>query len=185
MIVLFKLFVTKDTAASSKLVQSNCKKVKSYLTQEVSQVEVTLFIFFSDAREFSASIAKNSNITFENVCFEYVQGKKILDQLSFTVPAGKRVAVVGGSGSGKSTLIRLLYRFFEPNNGAVKIGDENIRDIDVECLRKEIAIVPQDSVLFHNTIKHNINYGNLNANEDAVILAAKMAEIHDSIQVKH
>ena len=142
-------------------------------------------IFFSDAREFSASIAKNGNITFENVCFEYVQGKKILDQLSFTVPAGKRVAVVGGSGSGKSTLIRLLYRFFEPNNGAVKIGDENICDIDVECLRKEIAVVPQDSVLFHNTIKHNINYGNLNANEDDVISAAKMAEIHDSIQVKH
>ena len=148
------------------------------------RVEVTLLIFFSDAREFSASIAKNSNITFENVCFEYVQGKKILDQLSFTVPAGKRVAVVGGSGSGKSTIIRLLYRFFEPNNGTVKIGDENICDIDVECLRKEIAVVPQDSVLFHNTIKHNINYGNLNANEDDVILAAKMAEIHDSIQVK-
>ena len=119
------------------------------------------------------------------MCFEYVQGKKILDQLSFTVPAGKRVAVVGGSGSGKSTLIRLLYRFFEPNNGAVKIGDGNICNIDVECLRKEIAVVPQDSVLFHNTIKHNINYGNLNANEDDVILAAKMAEIHDSIQVKN
>ena len=182
MIVLFKLFVTKDTAAPSKLFQSNCKTQ----SEIVLRVEVTLLIyFFSDAREFSASIAKNSNITFENVCFEYVQGKKILDQLSFTVPAGKRVAVVGGSGSGKSTLIRLLYRFFEPNNGVVKIGDENICDIDVECLRKEIAVVPQDSVLFHNTIKHNINYGNLNANEDDVILAAKMAEIHDSIQVKH
>ena len=185
MIFLFVLFITKDTAAPSKLFQSNCKTQSEILFNPILRVEVTLLIFFSDAREFSASIAKNSNITFENVCFEYVQGKKILDQLSFTVPAGKRVAVVGGSGSGKSTLIRLLYRFFEPNNGAVKIGDENICDIDVECLRKEIAVVPQDSVLFHNTIKHNINYGNLNANEDDVILAAKMAEIHDSIQVKH
>ena len=94
------------------------------------------------------------------------------------------IIFLGPTGSGKSTLIRLLYRFFEPNNGVVKIGDENICDIDVECLRKEIAVVPQDSVLLHNTIKHNINYGNLNADEDAVILAAKMAEIHDSIQVK-
>ena len=137
----------------------------------------------SDARKISAAIAKDSNISFEKVCFEYVQGKKILDDLSFTVPAGKRVAVVGGSGSGKSTLIRLLYRFFEPNKGAIKIGDDNIHDIDVECLRKEIAIVPQDSVLFHNTIKHNINYGDLTASEEAVKQAAKMAEIHDSIQV--
>jgi len=134
-----------------------------------------------DAKHISATIAKNSNITFENVCFEYIKGKRILDDLSFTVPAGKRVAVVGGSGSGKSTLIRLLYRFFEPNTGSVRIGDYDIRDINVDCLRKEIAIVPQDSVLFHNTIKHNINYGNLEANEDAVMQSAKMAEIHDSI----
>ena len=112
-----------------------------------------------------------------------MQGKKILDELNFTVPSGKRVAVVGGSGSGKSTLIRLLYRFFEPTHGSIKIGNYNIQDIDVQCLRKEIAIVPQDSVLFHNTIKHNIHYGNLNAGEDFVVKAAKMAEIHDSIQV--
>merc|ERR1712223_1520235 len=134
-----------------------------------------------DAKQISAAIAKDSDITFEKVCFEYVEGKKILDELSFTVPAGKRVAVVGGSGSGKSTLIRLLYRFFEPNQGTIKIGNDDINKLDIECLRKEIAIVPQDSVLFHNTIKHNINYGNLNAQEDAVIQAAKMAEIHDSI----
>ena len=137
-----------------------------------------------DAKQISAAIAKDSDITFEKVCFEYVEGKKILDELSFTVPAGKRVAVVGGSGSGKSTLIRLLYRFFEPNQGTIKIGNDDINKLDIECLRKEIAIVPQDSVLFHNTIKHNIHYGNLNAQDDAVIQAAKMAEIHDSIQVQ-
>ena len=145
---------------------------------------ITFNFTFLDARKISATIAKDSNITFENVCFEYVKGKKILDDLSFTVPAGKRVAVVGGSGSGKSTLIRLLYRFFEPNKGAIKIGDDKIHDIDLDCLRKEIAIVPQDSVLFHNTIKHNINYGDLGASEDAVMQAAKMAEIHDSILVR-
>jgi len=135
-----------------------------------------------DAKQISTAIAKDCDITFEKVCFEYIKGKKILDELSFTVPAGKRVAVVGGSGSGKSTLIRLLYRFFEPNQGSIMIGNDNINKIDIDCLRKEIAIVPQDSVLFHNTIKHNIHYGNLNAQEDAVMKAAKMAEIHDSIQ---
>ena len=125
--------------------------------------------------------AKETNITFENICFEYVQGKKILDGLSFTVPAGKRVAIVGGSGSGKSTLIRLLYRFYEPIDGNIKIGNINIRDINLDSLRKHIAIVPQDSVLFHNTIKHNIRYGCLEAEEEKVVQAAKMAEIHNSI----
>jgi ATP-binding cassette subfamily B (MDR/TAP) protein 7 len=96
--------------------------------------------------------AEEANISFENVCFEYIQGKKILDSLSFSVPAGKRVAIVGGSGSGKSTLIRLLYRFYEPTSGSIQIGGKNINDLDLESLRKNIAIVPQDSVLFHNTV---------------------------------
>lgn len=134
-----------------------------------------------EAKEISLT-ANDTNITVENICFEYQEGKKILDNLSFTVPAGKRVAIVGGSGSGKSTLIRLLYRFFEPSSGTIKIGDHDITDIDLDCLRKHIAIVPQDSVLFHNTIKHNIQYGNLEADEETVIKAATMAEIHDSIQ---
>ena len=95
-----------------------------------------------------------ANITFENVCFEYIEGKKILDSLSFTVPAGKRVAIVGGSGSGKSTLIRLLYRFYEPLSGSILVGGKNINHVDLESLRKNIAIVPQDSVLFHNTVGH-------------------------------
>ena len=95
---------------------------------------------------------RKANITFENVCFEYMEGKKIIDSLSFTVPAGKRVAIVGGSGSGKSTLIRLLYRFYEPDSGSIFVGGKNINHVDLESLRKNIAIVPQDSVLFHNTV---------------------------------
>ena len=126
---------------------------------------------------------EEADITFENICFEYVQGQKILNNLSFTVPAGKRVAIVGGSGSGKSTIIRLLYRFYEPNQGSIKVGKYQIQDLDLDSLRKQIAIVPQDSVLFHNTIKHNIHYGNLNAEEDEVVKAAQMAEIHQSILV--
>lgn len=81
----------------------------------------------------------------------------------------------------KSTLIRLLYRFYEPTNGRILIGDQDIRKVDVESLRRAISIVPQDSVLFHDTIKYNLHYGNLFASEEDVIRAAKMAEIHDSI----
>lgn len=135
----------------------------------------------AEAKQVSLT-AKDTNISFENICFEYVEGKRILNNLNFTVPAGKRIAIVGGSGSGKSTLIRLLYRFFEPSSGTIRIGDHDITDLDVDCLRKHIAIVPQDSVLFHNTIKHNIHYGNLDAPDEAVFNAAKMAEIHLSIQ---
>ena len=137
----------------------------------------------SDSAKDVKLTAKDTDITFDNVCFEYIKGQKILDGLTFTVPAGKRVAIVGGSGSGKSTIIRLLYRFYEPTNGNIKIGNNPIQDLNLDCLRKHIAIVPQDSVLFHNTIKHNINYGDLRATEEAVINAAQMAEIHHSILV--
>lgn len=136
----------------------------------------------SETKEITLSAA-DTDITFENICFEYVEGKKILDNLTFNVPAGKKIAIVGGSGSGKSTLIRLLYRFYEPKAGSIKIAGHNISDIDLDCLRKHIAIVPQDSVLFHNSIKHNINYGNLAAPEGEVFKAAQMAEIHNSILV--
>merc|ERR1719266_2512452 len=128
------------------------------------------------------TISKESDITFENVSFEYVPGKTILNNLSFTVPHGKRVAIVGGSGSGKSTIIRLLYRFFECDSGKITIEGMDIKDYKLEGLRRNIAIVPQDCVLFHNTIYHNIAYGNLNATRDEVIEAASIAELHDSIQ---
>lgn len=125
--------------------------------------------------------AQNAEISFNKISFEYIPGQKILNELSFTVPSGQNFAIVGGSGSGKSTIIRLLYRFFEPNSGNITIGEQNISAVDLESLRKEIAIVPQDSVLFHNTIKHNIAYGDLSASDDTVFRAAQMAELHTSI----
>lgn len=81
----------------------------------------------------------------------------------------------------KSTLVRLLYRFYEPNRGRILIANHDIRDVDLESLRKAIAIVPQDSVLFHDTIRHNLHYGDLRATEDEVIESSKMAELHDAI----
>ena len=128
------------------------------------------------------TISKTADIAFHNVSFEYVPGKPILDNLSFTVPHGKRVAIVGGSGSGKSTIIRLLYRFFECNSGKISIGGIDIKDYKLQGIRNDLAIVPQDCVLFHNTIYHNIAYGNLIATKAEVIEAASTAELHNSIE---
>ena len=146
--------------------------------------------------------AQEADISFENITFEYIEGKEILNNLSIYVPAGKKVAIVGGSGSGKSTLIRyqfdctyatlrigmtnsfclrLLYRFYEPQSGSIRVAGRDISEVDVDSLRRSIAIVPQDSVLFHDTIRHNIAYGNLKASEIQLQEAAKMAELHSSI----
>ncbi|XP_058809275.1 iron-sulfur clusters transporter ABCB7, mitochondrial [Phymastichus coffea] len=124
---------------------------------------------------------KNSDITFDNVTFEYVSGKNILKDMSFIIPSGKKIAVVGGSGSGKTTLVRLLYRFFDPNNGNILINGKNIREVDIDDLRQSIAIVPQDSVLFHESIFYNLHYGNLRKSKEDVYKAAEMANLHDSI----
>lgn len=123
----------------------------------------------------------NSTIEFRNVSFEYENGKRIFNDLSFVIPAGKKIAFVGGSGSGKSSIVRLLFRFFEPMNGDIFIAGQNIKDVDMESLRKAIAIVPQDSVLFHDTIHHNIHYGNLTKSQEEMENAARMADLHEQI----
>jgi len=124
---------------------------------------------------------ENSSIKFEDVHFEYIAGAPILNGLSFEVPSGKKVAIVGGSGSGKSTIVRLLYRFFEPKSGGISIADQDISMLKLNQLRKAIGVVPQDSVLFHDTVFYNVKYGNINATDDQVYEAAKMADIHDTI----
>lgn len=123
----------------------------------------------------------NSSIEFKNVSFQYENGKRIFDNLSFVIPPGKKYAFVGGSGSGKSSMVRLLYRFFEPLEGEIKIAGQNIKDVDMDSLRKAIAIVPQDSVLFHDTIRHNIHYGNLARSDEEMEQSARMADLHEQI----
>lgn len=123
----------------------------------------------------------NAQIEFKNVSFEYENGKKIFNDLSFVIPSGAKIAIVGGSGSGKSSMVRLLYRFFEPISGEIKIAGQNIKDLQMESLRKAIAIVPQDSVLFHDTIRHNIHYGSLNKSREEMEEAARMADLHEQI----
>lgn len=123
----------------------------------------------------------NSDIVFKNVSFQYDNGKKIFDDLSFVIPNGKKIGFVGGSGSGKSTMVRLLYRFYEPTSGEIRIAGQNISDFDMDSVRKAISIVPQDSVLFHDTIRHNIHYGDLYKTEEEMMQAARMADLHESI----
>ncbi|XP_030620739.1 iron-sulfur clusters transporter ABCB7, mitochondrial isoform X2 [Chanos chanos] len=124
---------------------------------------------------------QDASIRFEDVYFEYLEGQKVLNGLSFEVPAGKKVAIVGGSGSGKSTVVRMLFRFYEPHKGNIYIAGQNIRDVSLESLRRAIGVVPQDAVLFHNTIFYNLQYGKINATPEEVYRVAKLAGIHDAI----
>jgi ATP-binding cassette subfamily B protein len=121
-------------------------------------------------------------IRFDRVNFSYDGRRQILRDLSFEVPAGGKVAVVGASGAGKSTLARLLYRFYDVNGGAVMVNGVDIRDATQSSLRAAIGIVPQDTVLFNDTIYYNIRYGRPDATSEEVIAAAQAAHIHDFIQ---
>lgn len=123
----------------------------------------------------------NASIEFSNVTFSYVPGHKILNDVSFRVEPGSKVAVVGGSGCGKSTLVRLLFRFYTPEQGNIKIAGLDINQLDLQNLRQSIAVVPQDCVLFHDTIEHNLRYGKLEANAEEVVNVAKLAELHHTI----
>jgi ATP-binding cassette subfamily B protein len=121
-------------------------------------------------------------IRFDRVNFSYDGKRQILRDLSFEVPAGGKVAVVGASGAGKSTLARLLYRFYDVTGGALRVNGVDIRDVTQSSLRAAIGIVPQDTVLFNDTIYYNIQYGRPDATREEVVAAAQAAHIHDFIQ---
>ncbi|XP_014253071.1 ATP-binding cassette sub-family B member 6, mitochondrial [Cimex lectularius] len=121
------------------------------------------------------------SVEFKNVSFSYNPDRTVLSNISFFVPAGKTVALVGPSGSGKSTIIRLLFRFFDVKDGEILIDGQNIKFVKQDSLRRAIGVVPQDTVLFNNTIKYNIQYGRINAPDADIINAAKNADIHDRI----
>jgi ATP-binding cassette subfamily B protein len=120
-------------------------------------------------------------VVFDNVSFSYDPARPILHNVSFRIPPGGTVAVVGGSGSGKSTLARLLLRFYEVGSGSVRVDDQDIRQVSTRSLRHAIGVVPQEALLFNDTIAFNIGYGRNGATMEEIIAAAKAAHVHDLI----
>lgn len=128
-------------------------------------------------------IQKEATVTFKNVQFSYEQGYPILHDFSLTVPSGKKVALVGATGSGKTTVVNLLMRYYDIDDGAIYINDQNIKDISRDSLRKNIAIVLQDTILFSNSVKNNLTYGNEFATQEDLDKATMMSCCQDMIKM--
>jgi ATP-binding cassette subfamily B protein len=157
------------------------------IKQSLVDLEVMFDLLHSEAevvdRAGAGSLAvSGGEIVFEHVDFGYDPRRPILKDVSFTVPAGKTVAIVGPSGAGKSTLSRILFRFYDVTGGRVLIDGQDIRDVTQDSLRAAIGIVPQDTVLFNDTIFYNLAYGDPGASRGEIEDAARMARIHDFIQ---
>ncbi|MBL1147008.1 MAG: ABC transporter ATP-binding protein/permease [Pseudomonadota bacterium] len=135
-----------------------------------------------DADNAKPLAVNGGKIEFEDVHFSYDAKRDILKGVGFTVEPGKTIAVVGPSGAGKSTISRLMFRFYDVNDGAVRIDGQDLRDVTQDSLRAAIGIVPQDTVLFNDTIRYNIAYGRPGATEEEVIRAAKLAHIDEFIR---
>lgn len=124
----------------------------------------------------------DGTIELKNVSFHYKPNRRVLDDVSLTIPGGKTVAFVGPSGSGKSTIFRLLYRFFDPVEGSILVDGQDIRRLQIDSFRREVGVVPQDTVLFNDTLSYNIGYGRAGeATEEQIREAARKANVHESI----
>jgi ATP-binding cassette, subfamily B, heavy metal transporter len=158
------------------------------IKQAVIDIEMMFGVLARDPEIEDAPGAKplvvaDGAIRFENVSFAYEPARAILENLSFEVPAGKTVAVVGPSGAGKSTLSRLLFRFYDVTGGRILIDGQDVRDVTQASLRAAIGMVPQDTVLFNDTIRYNIRYGRWEASEEEVEQAARLAQIDGFIRM--
>ncbi|MBO9538727.1 ABC transporter ATP-binding protein/permease [Herbaspirillum sp.] len=157
------------------------------IKQSLADME-RLFALLEENREVADGAAaaplrtQGAALRFEHVDFSYESKRQILFDVDFTVPAGTTTAVVGHSGSGKSTLSRLLYRFYDVDRGAIRIDGQDLREVTQASLRQAIGIVPQDTVLFNDTIEYNIAYGKPGAGREQIVAAAKAAYIHEFIE---
>ena len=134
-----------------------------------------------DAPGAAPLLASAGEVRFEHVDFRYEPNRQILFDVSFAIPAGRTIAVVGPSGSGKSTLARLLYRFYDVSGGRITVDRQDLRAVQQSSVRSAIGIVPQDTVLFNDSIEYNIAYGRPDASKDEIVAAAKLAQIHDFV----
>ena len=123
-----------------------------------------------------------AEVEFDHVSFSYNPDRPILKDISFRIPTGHTVAIVGPSGSGKSTIARLLFRFYDVKSGSIRIDQNDVREVTQKSLRSAIGIVPQDTVLFNDSIGYNIHYGRPEANEEDVVEAAQISQIHDFVE---
>ena len=137
----------------------------------------------SDAVALAAQLSEGpaGEVRFENVSFGYGPDRAILHDVSFTVAAGRKLAIVGPTGAGKSTISKLLFRFYDVTGGRVCIDGQDIRDVTQSSLRAAIGVVPQDTVLFNDSIRYNIAYGRPDASQDEIEAAAKLAQVHDFV----
>ena len=126
-------------------------------------------------------VSNGGQIKFNEVSFSYKEDRQILNKVSFTVPVGKKLAIVGPSGSGKSTIARLLFRFYDVDSGSIQIDDQNIAELTQASVRAAIGVVPQDTVLFNDSIAYNIGYGNTLASQDEIEVVAETAQLTDFI----
>lgn len=126
---------------------------------------------------------QNATVTFQNVNFSYEAGHPVIQDFSLTVPSGKKVALVGSTGSGKTTVVNLLMRFYDIDSGEIRINDQNIQDVSRDSLRRNVAIVLQDTVLFSDTIRNNLKYANENVTDEQMEKAVEMSRCKEMIQL--
>jgi ABC-type transport system involved in Fe-S cluster assembly fused permease/ATPase subunit len=158
------------------------REIKQSLTDMEAMFELThVYPEIEDKPGAKPLAVDAGEIEFEHVRFSYDERRRILDDVSFTVPPGQTVAIVGASGAGKSTVSRILFRFYDIEAGAVRIDGQNIREVQQSSLRAAIGIVPQDTVMFNDSIYYNIAYGRPEASREEVEEAARLAHIHDFI----
>ncbi len=161
-----------------------------YAYREIKQALIDMEVMF-DLLKIDQEVADDENapplpegpgaVRFEEVSFSYDPRRQILHNISFEVPAGHKLAIVGPSGAGKSTIARLMFRFYDATGGAIRIDGQNIRRVTQKSVRAAIGVVPQDTVLFNDTIHYNIAYGRPGASEAEIEHAARLASIHDFI----
>ncbi|XP_041806921.1 ATP-binding cassette sub-family B member 6, mitochondrial [Chelmon rostratus] len=158
-----------------RLIQSAFVDMENMLALLIEQKEV------QDAEDAQDLQLTAGQVEFDRVCFSYIPGAEVLRDVTFTVEAGQTVALVGPSGSGKSSILRLLFRFYDPQRGSIRIDGQDISKVRQSSLRSYIGVVPQDTVLFNDTVGNNIRYSRVTASDQEVERAAVAADIHTRI----